>query len=145
MTADEVKERLRAYRRICNECRELEQKIKDRREDMVQPRAVRTDAFRGSRGNGLENAIEIIDECEHKLCAKKEARDKALKDVRVLISKVTGDSDEINQIRIALKAYYLDRSSMYEVGVLIGYDERTAYRRVQKGAYIIAKVVSDCQ
>ena len=67
MTTEEVKERLRTYQRACKECRKLNRKIRDKRESMTQPRAVRTDALSGGKGNTLEAAIEKIDALAGKL------------------------------------------------------------------------------
>lgn len=56
MTTYEVKERLRAYRKACRRCGELEKQIARRRSDMRVLRAVRTDSLPGGSRNTIEAA-----------------------------------------------------------------------------------------
>ncbi len=63
MTTDEVKERLRAYRRIRNECEGLKNRIERKRSDMHYLQAVVSDSTSRGRGvsDSVERAVEKID------------------------------------------------------------------------------------
>ena len=134
MTADEVKERLRAYRRACKECRKLNRKIKDKRESMTQPRAVRTDALPGGKGNTLEAAIEKIDTLERRLHAAESEKDKALSDVRTLIALVE-DPDG----RYILILRYINGVSFDDIPEQMYISDRSMWRRYNRAIDEIIK------
>ncbi len=134
MTADEVKERLRAYRRIRNECRKLSRKIRDKRESMTQPRAVRTDALPGGKGNTLEAAIEKIDTLERRLHAAESEKDKALSDVRTLIALVE-DPDG----RYILILRYINGVSFDDIPEQMYISDRSMWRRYNRAIDEIIK------
>ena len=134
MTADEVKERLRAYCRIRNECRKLSRKIRDKRESMTQPRAVRTDALPGGKGNTLEAAIEKIDTLERRLHAAESEKDKALSDVRTLIALVE-DPDG----RYILILRYINGVSFDDIPEQMYISDRSMWRRYNRAIDEIIK------
>lgn len=63
MTADEVKERLRAYRRIRNECEGLKNRIERKRSDMNYLQAIVTDGAprSGEISHSVERTVERMD------------------------------------------------------------------------------------
>ena len=134
MTADEVKERLRAYRRACKECRKLSRKIRDKRESMTQPRAVRTDALPGGKGNTLEAAIEKIDALERRLDAAQSEKDKSLSDVRALIALVE-DPDG----RYILILRYINGVSFDDIPEQMYISDRSMWRRYNRAIDEIIK------
>ncbi len=134
MTADEVKERLRAYRRACKECRKLSRKIRDKRESMTQPRAVRTDALPGGKGNTLEAAIEKIDTLERRLHAAQSEKDKALSDVRALIA-LAEDPDG----RYILILRYIIGVSFDDIPEQMYISDRSMWRRYNRAIDEIIK------
>ena len=134
MTADEVKERLRAYRRIRNECRKLSRKIRDKRESMTQPRAVRTDALPGGKGNTLEAAIEKIDTLERRLHAAESEKDKALSDVRTLIALVENPDG-----RYILILRYINGVSFDDIPEQMYISDRSMWRRYNRAIDEIIK------
>ena len=134
MTTDEVKERLRAYRRACKECRKLNRKIRDKRESMTQPRAVRTDALPGGKGNTLEAAIEKIDTLERRLDAAESEKDKALSDVRTLIALVE-DPDG----RYILILRYINGVSFDDIPEQMYVSDRSMWRRCNRAIDEIIK------
>ena len=134
MTADEVKERLRAYRRACKECRKLSRKIRDKRESMTQPRAVRTDALPGGKGNTLEAAIEKIDTLERRLDAAQSEKDKALADVRAMIALVE-DPDG----RYILILRYINGVSFDDIPEQMYISDRSMWRRYNRAIDEIIK------
>ena len=134
MTADEVKERLRAYRRACKECRKLNRKIRDKRESMTQPRAVRTDALPGGKGNTLEAAIEKIDALERRLDAAQSEKDKSLSDVRALIALVE-DPDG----RYILILRYINGVSFDDIPEQVFISPATMWRRYNRAIDQIAQ------
>ena len=77
MTADDVKSRLREYRRTCRRCEETQRRIDDRRANMAGNRYMSTAA--------LDDTLEQIAELERRLHAEEAARDAALEDVKTLI------------------------------------------------------------
>ena len=134
MTADEVKERLRAYRRACKECRKLNRKIRDKRDSMTQPRAVRTDALPGGKGNTLEAAIEKIDTLERRLHAAQSEKDKALSDVRALIA-LAEDPDG----RYILILRYIIGVSFDDIPEQMYISDRSMWRRYNRAIDEIIK------
>lgn len=134
MTTEEVKERLRAYRRACKECRKLNRKIRDKRESMTQPRAVRTDALPGGKGNTLEAAIEKIDTLERRLHAAESEKDKALSDVRTLIALVE-DPDG----RYILILRYINGVSFDDIPEQMYISDRSMWRRYNRAIDEIIK------
>ena len=134
MTADEVKERLRAYRRACKECRKLNRKIRDKRESMTQPRAVRTDALPGGKGNTLEAAIEKIDALERRLDAAQSEKDKSLSDVRALIA-LAEDPDG----RYILILRYINGVSFDDIPEQMYISDRSMWRRYNRAIDEIIK------
>ena len=134
MTTDEVKERLRAYRRACKECRKLNRKIKDKRESMTQPRAVRTDALPGGKGNTLEAAIEKIDTLERRLHAAESEKDKALSDVRTLIALVENPDG-----RYILILRYINGVSFDDIPEQMYISDRSMWRRYNRAIDEIIK------
>ena len=134
MTADEVKERLRAYRRACKECRKLSRKIRDKRESMTQPRAVRTDALPGGKGNTLEAAIEKIDTLERRLDAAQSEKNKALADVRAMIALVE-DPDG----RYILILRYINGVSFDDIPEQMYISDRSMWRRYNRAIDEIIK------
>ena len=134
MTADEVKGRLRAFRRACKECRKLSRKIRDKRESMTQPRAVRTDALPGGKGNTLEAAIEKIDTLERRLHAAESEKDKALSDVRTLIALVE-DPDG----RYILILRYINGVSFDDIPEQMYISDRSMWRRYNRAIDEIIK------
>ena len=134
MTADEVKERLRAYCRIRNECRKLSRKIRDKRESMTQPRAVRTDALPGGKGNTLEAAIEKIDTLERRLHAAESEKDKALSDVRTLIALVENPDG-----RYILILRYINGVSFDDIPEQMYISDRSMWRRYNRAIDEIIK------
>ena len=134
MTTEEVKERLRAYRRACKECRKLSRKIRDKRESMTQPRAVRTDALPGGKGNTLEAAIEKIDTLERRLHAAESEKDKALSDVRTLIALVE-DPDG----RYILILRYINGVSFDDIPEQMYISVRSMWRRYNRAIDEIIK------
>ena len=134
MTADEVKGRLRAFRRACKECCKLSRKIRDKRESMTQPRAVRTDALPGGKGNTLEAAIEKIDTLERRLHAAESEKDKALSDVRTLIALVE-DPDG----RYILILRYINGVSFDDIPEQMYISDRSMWRRYNRAIDEIIK------
>ena len=134
MTADEVKGRLRAFRRACKECHKLNRKIRDKRESMTQPRAVRTDALPGGKGNTLEAAIEKIDTLERRLHAAESEKDKALSDVRTLIALVE-DPDG----RYILILRYINGVSFDDIPEQMYISDRSMWRRYNRAIDEIIK------
>ncbi len=134
MTADEVKGRLRAYRRACKECCKLNRKIRDKRDSMTQPRAVRTDALPGGKGNTLEAAIEKIDTLERRLHAAESEKDKALSDVRTLIALVE-DPDG----RYILILRYINGVSFDDIPEQMYISDRSMWRRYNRAIDEIIK------
>lgn len=134
MTTEEVKERLRAYRRACKECRKLNRKIRDKRDSMTQPRAVRTDALPGGKGNTLEAAIEKIDTLERRLHAAESEKDKALSDVRTLIALVE-DPDG----RYILILRYINGVSFDDIPEQMYISDRSMWRRYNRAIDEIIK------
>ena len=134
MTTEEVKERLRAYRRACKECRKLNRKIRDKRDSMAQPRAVRTDALPGGKGNTLEAAIEKIDTLERRLHAAESEKDKALSDVRTLIALVE-DPDG----RYILILRYINGVSFDDIPEQMYISDRSMWRRYNRAIDEIIK------
>ena len=134
MTADEVKGRLRAFRRACKECHKLNRKIRDKRESMTQPRAVRTDALPGGKGNTLEAAIEKIDALERRLDAAESEKDKALSDVRTLIALVE-DPDG----RYILILRYINGVSFDDIPEQMYISDRSMWRRYNRAIDEIIK------
>ena len=134
MTTEEVKERLRAYRRACKECRKLNRKIRDKRESMTQPRAVRTDALPGGKGNTLEAAIEKIDTLERRLHAAESEKDKALSDVRTLIA-LAEDPDG----RYILILRYINGVSFDDIPEQMYISDRSMWRRYNRAIDEIIK------
>lgn len=134
MTTEEVKERLRTYQRACKECRKLNRKIRDKRESMTQPRAVRTDALPGGKGNTLEAAIEKIDTLERRLHAAQSEKDKALSDVRTLIALVE-DPDG----RYILILRYINGVSFDDIPEQMYISDRSMWRRYNRAIDEIIK------
>lgn len=134
MTTEEVKERLRTYQRACKECRKLNRKIRDKRESMTQPRAVRTDALPGGKGNTLEAAIEKIDALERRLDAAQSEKDKALSDVRALIALVE-DPDG----RYILILRYINGVSFDDIPEQMYISDRSMWRRYNRAIDEIIK------
>ena len=134
MTTEEVKERLRTYQRACKECRKLNRKIRDKRESMTQPRAVRTDALPGGKGNTLEAAIEKIDTLERRLHAAESEKDKALSDVRTLIALVE-DPDG----RYILILRYINGVSFDDIPEQMYISDRSMWRRYNRAIDEIIK------
>ena len=134
MTTEEVKERLRTYQRACKECRKLSRKIRDKRESMTQPRAVRTDALPGGKGNTLEAAIEKIDTLERRLDAAQSEKDKSLSDVRALIALVE-DPDG----RYILILRYINGVSFDDIPEQMYISDRSMWRRYNRAIDEIIK------
>ena len=134
MTTEEVKERLRTYQRACKECHKLNRKIRDKRESMTQPRAVRTDALPGGKGNTLEAAIEKIDALERRLDAAESEKDKALSDVRTLIALVE-DPDG----RYILILRYINGVSFDDIPEQMYISDRSMWRRYNRAIDEIIK------
>ena len=134
MTTEEVKERLRTYQRACKECRKLNRKIRDKRESMTQPRAVRTDALPGGKGNTLEAAIEKIDALERRLDAAQSEKDKSLSDVRALIALVE-DPDG----RYILILRYINGVSFDDIPEQMYISDRSMWRRYNRAIDEIIK------
>lgn len=134
MTTEEVKERLRTYQRACKECRKLNRKIRDKRESMTQPRAVRTDALPGGKGNTLEAAIEKIDTLERRLDAAQSEKDKSLSDVRALIALVE-DPDG----RYILILRYINGVSFDDIPEQMYISDRSMWRRYNRAIDEIIK------
>lgn len=133
MTIFEVKERLRAYRRACRRCEELEKQIARRRADMRTLRAVRTDSLPGGKGNSMEAAIEKIDGMERRLRSEQSERDAALADVRALIGKVT---DEEGMAILSLR--YIDGVRFEDIPERLFISERSMWRRYNAVIFSIA-------
>ncbi len=134
MTTEEVKERLRTYQRACKECRKLNRKIRDKRESMTQPRAVRADALPGGKGNTLEAAIEKIDALERRLDAAQSEKDKSLSDVRALIALVE-DPDG----RYILILRYINGVSFDDIPEQMYISDRSMWRRYNRAIDEIIK------
>lgn len=134
MTASDVKERLQAYRRACKDCRKLSRKIRDKRESMLQPRAVKADALPGGQGNTLEAAIEKIDTMERHLHDAESARKKALSDVRALIA-LAQDPDG----RYILTLRYVDGVSFDDIPTQMYMSPATMWRRYNRAIDQIAR------
>lgn len=134
MTADEVKGRLRAYRRACKECCKLNRKIRDKRDSMTQPRAVRTDALPGGKGNTLEAAIEKIDALERRLDAAQSEKDKSLSDVRALIALVENPDG-----RYILILRYINGVSFDDIPEQMYISDRSMWRRYNRAIDEIIK------
>lgn len=124
MTVEEVKARLRRCNELRRECRELRKEIRARRVNMTAPRAVKTDALPGGKGNRLEAAIEIIDALERRLhCLEREA-EAARVDAETLIAFAEDEDgaafmrlyflDGVRFQDIADKYIFRSRSSIYE-------------------------------
>lgn len=77
MTADDVKNRLREYRRACRRCEETQRRIDAHRANMAGNRYMSTDA--------LDDTLGQIAELERRLHAEEAARDAALEDVKTMI------------------------------------------------------------
>lgn len=133
MTVFEIKERLRAYRRACRRCGELERQIARRRADMRTLRAVRSDSLPGGKGNSMEAAIERIDELERRLVSEQSGRDAALDDVRALIGKVTDEEG-----RAILSLRYIDGVRFEDIPGRLFISYATMWRRYEKAIAQIA-------
>lgn len=124
MTMEEVKARLRRGNELRRECRKLQKNIRARRVNMTAPRAVKTDALPGGKGNSLEAAIEKIDALERRLhCLEREA-EAARADAETLIELVDcRDGYDI------LRLHYLDGVRFEEIPDRLPVSYRTMYRR----------------
>ena len=138
MTVFEIKERLRAYRRACRRCEELEKQIARRRADMRTLRAVRTDSLPGGKGNSMEAAIEKIDGLERRLMDEQAGRDAALADVRVLIDLVDTDSEEGQDGKKILSLRYIDGVRFEDIPDMVGVSLRSMWRRYNGAISAIA-------
>lgn len=137
MTVFEIKERLRAYRRVCRRCEELEKQIARRRADMRTLRAVRTDSLPGGKGNSMEAAIEKIDGLERRLMDEQAGRDAALSDVSALIGEA--DSDDGKAI---LSLRYIDGVRFEDIPERLFISERSMWRRYNEA---IKKIVANTE
>lgn len=135
MTVFEIKERLRAYRKACRRCGELEKQIARRRSDMRVLRAVRTDSLPGGKGNSMEAAIEKIDGLERRLRDEQSERDAALSDVSALIGEA--DSDDGKAI---LSLRYIDGVRFEDIPERLFISERSMWRRYNEA---IKKIVAN--
>lgn len=138
MTVFEIKERLRAYRRVCRRCEELEKHIARRRADMRTLRAVRTDSLPGGKGNSMEAAIEKIDGLERRLMDEQAGRDAALADVRALIDLVDTDSEEGQDGKKILSLRYIDGVRFEDIPDMVGVSLRSMWRRYNGAISAIA-------
>lgn len=138
MTVDEIKNRLRAYRRACRCCKELEKQIARRRGDMMGLRAVRTDSLPGGAGNTLEAAVERVDTLERQLQAAQERRERALDDVRALIAAADGGGGDDEDGKKILSLRYIDGVSFEDIPERLYISERSMWRRYNKAISVIA-------
>jgi hypothetical protein len=141
ITIEDVKERLRAYRRACRRCDELEQRIARRRDDMAVPRAVRADSLPGGRGNSLEAAVEKIDGLERRLRADEEERDAALKDVKKLIDAV-GNGKGSRDAKDILTWRYIDGVPFSAIWERLYISDRSMWRKYDRAVRAIADVLN---
>lgn len=134
MTVEEVKARLQRYNNLRRECRKLQKNIRARRVNMTAPRAIKTDALPGGRGNSLEAAIERIDELERELHRLEHEADIARADAETLIGLAgSGDGREILRLR------YLDGVRFEEIPDRLPVSYRTMYRRYKEAIHEIAE------
>ena len=133
MTVFEIKERLRAYRRACRRCGELERQIARRRADMRTLRAVRSASLPGGKGRSMEAAIGGRDGLERRLVSEQSGRDAALADVRVLIGKVT---DEEGRAILSLRC--IDGVRFEDIPERLFISERSMWRRYNAAIFSIA-------
>ena len=101
---------------------------------MTQPRAVRTDALPGGKGNTLEAAIEKIDALERRLDAAQSEKDKSLSDVRALIALVE-DPDG----RYILILRYINGVSFDDIPEQMYISDRSMWRRYNRAIDEIIK------
>ena len=154
ITIEDVKERLRAYRRACRRCDELEQRIARRRDDMAVPRAVRADSLPGGRGNSLEAAGETvggveawrgagekIGGLERRLRADEEERDAALKDVKKLIDAV-GNGKGSRDAKDILTWRYIDGVPFSAIWERLYISDRSMWRKYDRAVRAIADVLN---
>lgn len=141
ITAEEVKERLRGYRRVCRRCDELEQRIARRRDDMTVPRAVKADSLPGGRGNSLEAAVEKIDELERRLRADEAERDAALKDVKKLIDAV-GNGKGSRDAKDILTWRYIDGVPFSAIWERLYISDRSMWRKYDRAVRAIADALN---
>lgn len=134
MTVNEVKERLRQYRRMCRECRSLERQIKCKRRDMENLRAVKSDALPGGRENSLESAVERIDALERRYNDKRLVRDAARMSVEALIAQVEDEAG-----RDILELHYLDGVRFEDIPEKLYVSERTMWRIYERTILQISK------
>ena len=137
ITIEEVKERLRGYRRACRRCDELEQRIARRREAMTVPRAVKADSLPGGKGNSLEAAVEKIDELERRLAAEQLRRGAALLDVRFLIDAV-GNGKGSRDGKAILTWRYIDGVPFSAIWERLYISDRSMWRKYDRAVRAIA-------
>lgn len=141
ITIEDVKERLRAYRKACRRCDELEQRIARRRDDMTVPRAVKADSLPGGRGNSLEAAVEKIDGLERRLRADEEERDAALKDVKKLIDAV-GNGKGSRDAKDILTWRYIDGVPFSAIWERLYISDRSMWRKYDRAVRAIADALN---